>query len=127
MEEKKITSFTFVNAINNGNEHFLKNNQHGDYKPFLVNRAFSYWVDTIFQSNTMNMYTNIPNNNQYDYYISSIRPRKRFAKWVKTVDNDLVQMISEVFEVNYNRALDIIPLLSEEQLKEIKMISGKNE
>lgn len=109
--------FDFVNALNKG--------KHIDdlegYIPFLTNRSFSFHVDAILHAQEMNLYSNIPHNMQFQYYLHSLKPRNRFG-WLKSDKNDDLITIQELYQVNKQRASEILRLLSAAQLDHIRKI-----
>lgn len=118
----KISPFSYVNAINSSSKDFYKDNKGEGYNSFLVNRSLSYFPDTIFEANDMNLLSNVPSDTQFQYYVNTISPRKRFSKWVKVADNDTVHAICGVYNVNYTRAQQILSLLPPEVIEDIKVV-----
>ena len=54
------------------------------YMPFIINKCLSMFYDCIAQANEMNGYHFLDKKLQFDFYINSIRKRKRFGgKWLK--------------------------------------------
>ena len=116
----KKSPFDFIMSINNGkvnNELDVK-----DYSPFLANRQYSYFKDTVLLANEMNQHSDLDHNQQYLFYINTIRPRKRFTKWAKPDHHQDVKNIIEYFDVNHERANEIASILSSEQKMEIQNI-----
>ena len=102
---------------------------HGDYNPFLSNRAFSYHNDSILQANEMNQRHHLDKKMQFDYLLNNIRPRKRFAKWIKNESSEDVSVIKEYYGYNNTKAIEALSVLSEEQLKVLRykvQRGGKN-
>lgn len=67
------------------------------YQPYLVNKTFSYYLDTVLYSNEMNLHADVDNKLQFDYLLNSIRPRKRFSPWnKKEIDSD-IEVIKEYY------------------------------
>jgi len=125
--------FEFVNAINMTKRDLIRESDVPDqmekeYKPFLVNRSLSYFVDTILYANEMNRENHIDLKLQNDYYLNSIRSSKRFSKWAKPIENSEVDSIQEYYKVSYIRALEMNKILSREQVDLIKakIIKGGN-
>ena len=54
-----------------------------DYKPFIVNRGLSFNHDTALYANEMNFRHYADHKLQFDFFLNSIRPRKRYGKWLK--------------------------------------------
>lgn len=90
------------------------------YNPYISNLAFSYHPDSILHANLMNQYHELPNRAQYEFYIHSLRPKKRFAKWVKNIDNDDLTAVCEYYKCNINVGKEYLSLLSKEQLAALK-------
>ena len=91
-----------------------------EYVPFIVNRALSYFVDTIHYANEMNLCSNLDNKLQYHYLINSIRPQKRFSKWAQKQEDSDLEAVMEYYGYNYTKAKTALMLLSPEQIKTIK-------
>ena len=121
-----MNPFDFVNAINITKKDLIRGSDNPaliekEYNSFVVNRALSYFSDTIMYANEINRTNSIDNILKNDYYINSIRCGKRFSKWHKKQENQPVDVIQEYYNVNYIRALEISKLLSKEQIDLIKI------
>lgn len=122
-----MTPFDFVNAINSAKKPDLMTDTENDeiaekaYVPFVVNRALSYFPDSILFANTMNIHGILDNKLQFHYLLNTIRPGKRFAKWAKKQDNDL-QLIMQYYNYSADKAKQALSILSEEQISTIKTI-----
>lgn len=99
-----------------------------NYPSYLVNRALSYYPDTIFYANEINTRSHIDNKLAYDYYLNSIRPRKRFSKWFKKEDNELIDIIKEYYNVKTSLAIEYLSILNEQQINELRrrLFKGDN-
>ena len=125
--------FDFVNEINGGKKDLIRDSENPTlaekiYSPFLVNRAFSNYVDTIMYANEINRVNHVDSILQNDYYLNSIRSSKRFSKWAKREESSDIDSIQEFYKVNYKRALEISKVLTSEQIDHIKtrIIKGGN-
>ena len=80
----------FLNSINDNKKNLMDEDENCEklYPPYIVNRCLSYFMDTILLTNEMNACSHIDNKMQYDYYINSVRKRKRFSKWIKAETSD---------------------------------------
>ena len=117
--------FDYVNSINFTKKNLMKNTANDelaekDYVPFLTNKSLSYFTDTLLYANEMNRYHFLDKRLQYEFYLNSIRKKKRFAKWAKADDNDDLSMISEFYQISLSKAKEAIKILSPEQIKIIK-------
>ena len=93
--------FDYINAINTTKKPLLDTEDEQvekGYAPFVVNRCLSYFPDTILQSNYMNLFPHLEKKMQFDYFLHSIRPRKRFSKWLKNEDNENLEIIKSALQ-----------------------------
>jgi len=113
--------FALLNAINFSKEDLLRNGEmnESEYKPFLINRALSYHVDSIFEANDMNERAHLPNICQHDYLLNSLPKKKRFAKWIKPIKNADLEAIMKYFGYSQSKAEAALKILSKESVQEI--------
>lgn len=112
--------------LQNKNNVLLEESDEKDYEPFLVNRALSYHMDCILYANEMNKFHHLDKKLQYDYLLNTIRSRKRpFQKWVKSDTNESIQIIKEYFGYSNSKAKDILSILNEEQINDIRIATNK--
>jgi intergrase/recombinase len=57
---------------------------------------------------------------QYDYYLGSIRARKRFSKWLKKEEDDDIELVKNYFGYSDKRAREALRILSKEDISNIK-------
>ena len=50
-----------------------------NYPPYIVNRCLSGHLDTVLYANEMNLHPNLDKDMQYQFYLNSLRKRKRFS------------------------------------------------
>ena len=89
------------------------------YVPFVVNRALSYFPDTVMYANHMNIHHILDNKLQFHYHLNIVRPARRMSKWAKKSDSDL-QLIMQYYNYGVDKAKQALPLLSSEQLSIIR-------
>ena len=117
--------FDYINSINFTKKNLMKGSENDElaekgYVPYITNKTLSYFTDTLLYANEMNRYHFLDNRLQYEFYLNSIRKKKRFAKWAKADDNDELSMISEFYQISLSKAKEAIKILSPEQIKTIK-------
>jgi len=117
--------FDYVNSINFTKKNLMKNTANDelaekDYVPFLTNKSLSYFTDTLLYANEMNRYHFLDKKLQYEFYLNSIRKKKRFAKWAKADNNDEVMMVQEYFKFSPQKAKAALKVLSTQQKDIIK-------
>jgi hypothetical protein len=71
-------------------------------------------------ANEMNMRPDADNKLQYEYLLNSVRPRKRFAKWVKPNEDNDLNVIMEYTGCSLHKAREYLMILSDEQLLVMK-------
>jgi hypothetical protein len=95
------------------------------YKPFLTNRALSYHHDTVALANEMNMRSDLDNKLQYEFFLNTVRPKKRYAKWDKKEDHGDLAVVKEYFNYSDTKALQALTVLTNDQINEIRRIIDK--
>ena len=116
-----MSPFVFVNSISYSKKmKSLSSLDESIYNPFITNKNFSYFVDTILIANEINMRHTADKKLQYDYLLNKIRPRKRFSKWNKHIKDGSIELIKEYYKVNDVKAKTILTLLSDQQIDQIK-------
>ena len=90
------------------------------YEPFLTNRALSYHIDCVPYANEMNRYPDLDKLLQFDFFINTLRPMKRFAKWVKPVQNEDLEAVMEYYSYSRVKAETVLSVLTQDQIELIK-------
>ena len=119
--------FDYINSINYTKKNLMTDSENdklaeSSYVPFITNRTLSYFADTLFYSNEINQHHHVDHKLQYDYLINSVRPKKRYAKWVKVQDSDDLEIVKLYFGYSTNKALQALKVLS---LKQLEIITKK--
>lgn len=98
------------------------------YNHFIINKALSFFPDTIIYSNEMNRLYNLDKDMQYQFYLNTIRKGKRYSKWFKKLENEDLKTVKQYYQCNDKKAVTILQILDKEQLeylkKQIKIING---
>jgi hypothetical protein len=87
-----------------------------DYVPFVVNRNFSYFPDSVLHANELNALPHADHKLQYDALLNSIRAKKRFTRWLKPEANKDLDAIKEYYGYSNQRAREALAILTGEQL-----------
>jgi hypothetical protein len=96
-----------------------------DYSPVGVNIGLSQNVDSILWVNEMNVWwRHLSPRMHYDFLFHSIRKMNRqFGKWAKKTkeENDEdIQAVMTYYNVNKQKALDYLRILTPDMIKEVK-------
>lgn len=117
----KISPFDFVNAIHYTKENLIVDDwSEKQYNPFVVNKSLSFGADTIIPANEMNSRPHLEKRLQFDFLINTIRPRKRFNKWLKAEKIEDLEVVKQYYNYNTEKALQALRILSPEQINTIK-------
>lgn len=111
--------FDVVNTINS--KQGDQDEMVAAYNAFMVNKALSMNMDTVFFANEMNTRYSLGNKQQFDFYYNAIPKAKRFGKWVKADErSEDINMVAQVYGVNERLAEQYLRLLTADQLELIK-------
>ena len=115
-----MNPFEFLNSINYTKKDIMIDDiVEKEYNSFMVNRSLSYFPDTVLAANEMNLNHHLDSRLQFDFLINIIRKRKRFSKWdKKKIDSD-VEVIKEYYGYNEEKALQVLEILSTDQIHEL--------
>lgn len=113
-----MNPFELIKSISNTKKDILENEK--DYNAFMVNRGLSYFPDTVIYANEMNRFHHLDSRLQYQFLINTIRKRNRFSKWNKSIESDNISAIKQYYGYSNEKARDVLPLLSNENLKYIR-------
>lgn len=113
-----MNPFDIVTDISSGKKNLIGPyaENEKDYQPFLVNKAFSYFPDTLFFANLMNTNSHIDKTMQHDYLFYSIPKKKRFEKWSKIENSEAIDAIKKVYGYSNQKAYAVLSLLNSSQI-----------
>ena len=117
-----IEPFDYVNQILQGKKQLIIDEPtEKEYVPFLTNRALSQHQDCVLFANEMNQRHHLDKKMQNDFLLNTVRSMKRpFAKWAKSEKNNDIECIKLVYGLSDSKALDVLRLLTKEQLQQLK-------
>ena len=118
--------FDYVNDINFKKKNLMRETDNdklaeSGYVPYLTNKSLSYFPDTLFLANDMNINHGVDNLLQYEYLLNTVRPKKRFAKWVKSEDKDDLEIIKMYYGYSNKKAEQALKILSSEVIERIRI------
>lgn len=122
--------FDYVNSITYNKEDLVDDDEfEKEYVPFVINKALSYYPDTIYHANEMNKYHFLPKQQQYHFYLYSISKKKRWSKWHKKLEDDdtknKLELIKQYYSYNDEKAMIAMSILTDEQIDYIILKSNK--
>lgn len=118
-----MNPFDFISDISNEKKYLLNTElDKKDYNPWMVNKGFSYFIDTILYSAELNLYPNVDKDMHHDYLFYSIRKKKRFSKWAKNKKDKDILKLAQHFVVSYERAKFFSEMLPDSEKNKILQI-----
>lgn len=87
-----------------------------NYNAFILNRGLSYHEDCVLAAAVLNERPWLAKKLQALYLINTLRPRKRYSKWLKATISDDAKVIAEYYGVSLRVARDLVSLHSSETL-----------
>jgi hypothetical protein len=119
-----IGIFDYIKTINTKTGQLAVDDK--SYVPFVVDRAFSHYPDTLEFANKMNVRMGIDMNLHYDYYYHSVPAKSRYKGWVKSDRDYNLDLVTEYYDVSEREAINMLELLSDEQIGELRKFLNKD-
>lgn len=117
-----MNPFDIVSSVSATKTRVISAENEKDYNAFMINRALSYYPDTVLHAQEMNINSHLDSLLQYDYLLNSLRKKKRFSKWFKKEKSETIDAVMKYYGYSYRKAVEAIRVLDKDQLKEIKRI-----
>lgn len=127
----ELNVFAFVEAASFTKKDIMRGTENDEaveriYVPFVVNRTFSQFPDTILYANEMNSRPSASNHAQFSFLLHTLRSRKRFSgKWSKPEEIENLDLVMEYFGYDRVRALEALRILTTKELAHITAVLEK--
>ena len=119
--EKDLFKEIIPSLLQNNDYQLTTEDDEKNYNPFVVNKVLSGYIDTVYLSNMMNLSSHLDKKMQYDFFFHSIKKYKRkYSKWLKSKEVENINIIKEYYNISLNKAKEVLLILSEEQITELK-------
>ena len=117
----------YLYSINQSKKNILDDDPDAikKYPPYIINRCLSSFTDTVLYANEMNKNSHLPNKMQYDFFLNSVKPRKRFSPWARKDSIDYLDVVKEYYGYNDDKALQALRILTKNQLDKITYLLRK--
>ena len=116
-----MNPFDYVNAICDTKQNLITDEaSEKSYNAYMVNRSLSYHYDTVLLANEMNRRHFLDNKLQNDFLINTVRKKRRFAKWMKPLSSDDLEVVKEYYGYSNEKARQILPLLNDAQMGQLR-------
>ena len=117
----------YLYSINQSKKNIVKDDVEAEqkYPPFIVNKCLSSFTDSVLYANEMNKNPHLDKRLQYDFFINSLKPRKRFTPWLRKETLEDIELVKQYYGYSHNKALEAVRLLTKEDLNYIRKILNK--
>ena len=120
----------WLNSINQTKKNLIDEDplMEKEYSPYIINRCLSGHLDCIMFVNELNMHHFLPKKMQYDFFLNSLRKRKRFSPWLRKDKVKDLDVVKSYYGYSNEKAAQALRILSPEQIAFIRSkleIGGK--
>ena len=108
----------WLNSINNTKKNLIDEDPslEKEYPPYIINRCFSGSIDSIMFANELNKNPNLAKKLQYDFFLNSLRKKKRFSPWLRKDQIKNLDLIKQYYGYSNEKAKQVLNILTKEQL-----------
>ena len=122
MNNKHLLS-DYLKSINETKQNLLDSEDSSwekEYPAWVITKCMASHYDTVLLANEMNIYYELQNKLQYDFYINTVRKRKRFSPWEKKVKLEDLETVKTYYNYSTQKAQAILKILNKDQLDHLK-------
>ena len=120
MSTLKLNDYLY--SINQSKKDIWNEEDKKNYVPYVINKCLAGQLDSVLHANEMNASAHLDKRLQYDYYINTLRPRKRFSPWLKKSALDDLDAVKTYYGYSNEKARQALQVLTTSQLKEIRSL-----
>lgn len=112
----------WLKSINDTKENLIDKdfNLEREYSPYIINKCLSGSIDCLLYSNEMNLNYHLSKKMQYDFFINSIRKRKRYSPWISKEKIKELELVKKYYKYSDKKARQALKILTKSQIKFIK-------
>ena len=112
----------WLNSINQTKKNLIDEDPslEKEYNPYIINRIYSGNLDSVMFANEMNKYSFLPKKIQYDFYLNSLRSKKRFSPWLRKDKIKDLDYVKRYYGYSNEKAQQALKILTKQQLNFIK-------
>ena len=112
----------WLNSINQTKKNLIDEDPslEKEYPPYIINRCFSGYLDTIMITNELNRYHFLPKKMQYDFLLNIVRVKKRFSPWLRKDTIKDLDLVKRYYGYSNEKAKQALRILTKDQLNFIK-------
>lgn len=120
--EKKLGLFDMIGDVSFDKKGLFHQSDEAErvYNIFMTNLLLSQHADCLLHINELNCRPWMSKKMHNDYLLHSLSKRRRFAKLAKPEVIEDIDLIQEIYGMSRSRAMQVLNLLSADQLAEMK-------
>ena len=112
----------WLNSINTNKNNLIDEDidLEKKYPSYIVNRCLSGHIDAGMFANEMNKHPNLAKKLQYDFFLNSLRKRKRYSPWLRKEQIVNLELVKQYYGYSNEKAKQVLNILTREQLSFIR-------
>ena len=112
----------WLNSINTGKNNLIDEDTDLEkkYPSYIINRCLSGHRDAVMFANEMNKHPNLAKKLQYDFFLNSLRKRKRYSPWLRKEQIENLELVKQSSGYSNEKAKQVLNILTREQLSFIR-------
>ena len=112
----------WLNSINFNKQNLIEEDpsEIKNYPPYIINRCLSGHLDCVLFANEMNKYSFLSKKIQYDFYLNSLRSKKRFSPWLRKDKIKDLDYVKRYYGYSNEKAQQALKILTKQQLNFIR-------
>ena len=112
----------WLNSINTNKNNLIDEDIDSEkkYPSYIINRCLSGHIDAVMFENEMNKHPNLAKKLQYDFFLNSLRKRKRYSPWLRKEQIENLELVKKYYGYSNEKAKQVLHILTREQLSFIR-------
>ena len=112
----------WLNSINTNKNNLIDEDidLEKNYPYYIINRCLSGHIDAVMFANEMNKHPNLEKKLQYDFFLNSLRKRKRYSPWLRKEQIENLELVKKYYGYSNEKAKQVLHILTREQLSFIR-------
>ena len=112
----------WLNSINQTKKNLIDEDSlvEKEYPPYIINRCLSGHLDCIMFVNEMNQHHFLDKKMQYDFFLNTLRVKKRFSPWLRKDKIKDLDYVKRYYGYSNEKAQQALKILTKEQINFIR-------
>ena len=112
----------WLNSINFTKQNLIEEDPDTEkqYPSYIINRCLSGHIDAVMFANEMNKHPNLEKRLQYDFFLNSLRKRKRYSPWLRKEQIENLELVKRYYGYSNEKAKQVLNILTREQFSFIR-------